>query len=185
MTRKRKWEKYAAVARHSVERLRDQLAYDPETGIISWKKNKRSDLVGKIAGTRHEKTGYRHLMVDNKFIKAHQAAWAIFYGEIPLFDIDHEDTDKSNDRIKNLRKSNGTLNKANRPKQEDNTSGFKGVFFVRGSKRNPWMAQLQAFGTYSYLGVFPTREEAAEAYNIEALERFGEHALLNAVKEAP
>jgi hypothetical protein len=43
-----------------------------------------------------------------------------------------------------------------------------------------WRAQIKVKGKTLYLGVFPTPEEAARAYNQAAIEHFGQFAALNA-----
>src|SRR4051812_21947997 len=85
--------------RPSVERLRELLEYNPETGILRWKVNRRGYAkAGDIAGGRSTK-GYIRLRVDGNPQYAHAVAWAIYYGEWPTGLLDHENTDGTDNRI--------------------------------------------------------------------------------------
>ncbi len=59
----------------------------------------------------------------------------------------------------------------------ETTSKYKGVNFNKGT--NLWMATICKNGTKKYLGLFEDEEEAAMAYDEEALELFGEYASVN------
>lgn len=63
-------------------------------------------------------------------------------------------------------------NVANTTKRTHNTSGFKGVFAQNGK----WKAYIKKDYVGRHLGMFPTRELAAEAYAKAAKELFGEFA---------
>jgi len=47
--------------------------------------------------------------------------------DISLFDIDHIDLDKTNNKIENLRKATRSENNSNRIKQKNNTTGYKNI----------------------------------------------------------
>lgn len=69
-----------------------------------------------------------------------------------------------------------------RGKQSNNTSGFKGVSWKRkGGNRGKWIAQIgvRRVGNKNHIGYFKTPEEAAMAYDREAIKRFGDNAKLN------
>lgn len=48
------------------------------------------------------------------------------------------------------------------------TSNYKGVMYVNRSAKGPWRASVQVKGKKHILGDFPTEEEAARAYDVEA-----------------
>mgnify|MGYP001797379178 CR=1 FL=1 len=56
---------------------------------------------------------------------------------------------------------------------------YKGVSAVR----NCWRATIYIDEAKKHLGYFPTRELAAEAYNMEALQVFGKSAILNVIQK--
>lgn len=90
---------------------------------------------------------------------------------------DHINGDKLDNRRKNLRICTSSQNKANRNKQSNNSSGFKGVRF--NVERGKWCAFIGFKGRSFNLGRFKYRKEAIVAYNKAAKKHFGEFALLN------
>lgn len=93
-------------------------------------------------------------------------------------DTDHINCDKLDNRKENLRSVTRSQNNANMPKiAKKCSSRFKGVCWHK--QRGKWKAEIKLNGVKKHLGVFLTEEEAAEAYNKAALERFGNHARLN------
>lgn len=90
--------------------------------------------------------------------------------------VDHIDLDKLDNRKSNLRICSHQQNCQNRPKQSNNTSGFKGVYFHKQTKK--WNAKIGKSPSKS-LGLFSLKEDAARAYDLEAKKRFGEFAYFN------
>lgn len=88
--------------------------------------------------------------------------------------IDHADGDKLNNRRYNLRRANQSQNGANRDKNKNNTSGFKGVYYHKVSGK--WMAEIMKERKHIYLGLFTSPEEASIVYNKKAFELFGNFA---------
>jgi hypothetical protein len=60
-------------------------------------------------------------------------------------------------------------------------SGLKGVVYFPRCTRKPWKAYGRRKGQYVCIGYYPTKEEAARAYNRWALQLFGPTAYLNRV----
>lgn len=85
----------------TVERLRELLDYDPETGVFRWKEPRRKCRVGEVAGSLR-KDGYVKIQVDGRFYQAHRLAWLCVYGVWPSA-IDHIDGNRANNAIANLR----------------------------------------------------------------------------------
>lgn len=155
-------------------RLCALLRYLPETGDFVWlvKRNEQI-LQGHLAGRWHNK-GYREITVDRKTYFAHRLAWFYVYGEWPVGEVDHRDTNKGNNAIANLRLASRSLNQGNVKIRRDNTSGLKGVYWSRTRKK--FVAQIRRAGFTKNLGGFDTAEEAHTAYCEAAREYFGEFA---------
>jgi len=97
--------------------------------------------------------------------------------------VDHLDGNKLNNQRSNLRICTQVENGANRGKNKNNTSGFKGVSFI-GHGRNlakTWRANLRHNGSTENLGNYATPEEAAQAYNAAVIKYLDPHAYLNPV----
>jgi hypothetical protein len=89
--------------------------------------------------------------------------------------IDHIDGDPLNNRISNLRISNTSLNAANKKTPSTNTSGLKGVSFVKSTGK--WGAYIKINGKSKSLGTkFSSPSDAHNAYVIAARQYFGDHA---------
>jgi hypothetical protein len=93
--------------------------------------------------------------------------------------VDHINRNILDNRRSNLRPATPSQNQVNRVALSNNTSGFKGVSF--DTKGNKWRAYLIKDGEQMNLGFYTSKEDAAKAYNIKAVELFGEFALLNDV----
>jgi hypothetical protein len=102
---------------------------------------------------------------------AHRIAYYFFYGEWPMLELDHIDGDKSNNRASNLRMATRAQNLANRGKQANNKSGYKGVSYSRQNKA--WKATFIYDKKVFQLGFYTSPEQAADAYNNKALEVLG------------
>jgi hypothetical protein len=91
--------------------------------------------------------------------------------------IDHINANGLDNRKENLRFCTRKENNRNSSKQKNNKSGFKGVcWYKRCSK---WHARIMVDGKNIDLGLFSDVKEAAKAYNIAAMEHYGEFARLN------
>lgn len=159
------------------QRLKELVSYNPATGEFVWigmESKKACVLIGKRAGTFHKKSGYWKICIDRRIYKAARLAWLYMTGEWPSGDIDHEDTNRSNDTWSNLRDATNAQNHWNTKKRTTNTSGFKGVTW--DSARGKWQARITVNYKMIHLGRFATAEEAAAAYWSAATKNFGEFA---------
>jgi hypothetical protein len=152
------------------EDIGDFIAYDPDTGVLTWRVNMTSSArAGDVAG--HLVTdGYLQFGFRRRWYLAHRVAWFLAKGEQPPARIDHKDLDQTNNRIDNLRPATPTQNNAN---WRSRTGKPKGVTVLPSGR---FMAQVKCKGKNHYLGCFDTVEEAAAAYAVKAQELFGEYA---------
>ncbi len=111
--------------------------------------------------------GYRRGRLLGMPCSAHRVVFAMHQGFWPD-EVDHVDLNKGNNRIENLRAASRNANQHNRPAQANNTSGFKGVGWVRA--KGKWRARITTDGRQTMLGYFDTPEEAHTAY-ADAAER--------------
>ena len=88
--------------------------------------------------------------------------------------VDHINRDGLDNRRENLRICTSAQNQANRGPNRNNSCGFKGVAWNK--TKDAWQATIQVSGKSIYLGRFPTKEEAHEAYRQAATKYFGEFA---------
>lgn len=96
--------------------------------------------------------------------------------------IDHANGNGLDNRKSNLRFCNTMQNNANQRRNNNNSSGYKGV--ARVSKTSSkWRAYIRNDYKQIHLGNFTLKEEAARAYDAKALELYGEYAYLNFPEE--
>lgn len=158
--------------------LHEWFDYDPATGIFVWKKVHYSNphLLGKPAGTKNRKTGYVFIGVPGfGQLGAHRLAWIYVHGlTIGGAEIDHRDTNPSNNAIDNLCIATSSEQKQNKKVQSNNRSGLKGAYYHAAHKGKKWRTQIKVEGKIIFLGYFHTAEEAHAAYGEAAIKHFGE-----------
>lgn len=92
-------------------------------------------------------------------------------------EIDHINGDPLDNRIENLRVVEHQQNLFNSPKPKNNTSGFKGVEYLKN--RQKYRARIGINKKKLHLGYFDDPIEAAKAYDKAALKLYGKYARLN------
>lgn len=133
----------------------------------------RVDILTMNLPARDNGNGYMYVSINRRPIAVHRVAWAVETGRWPI-EVDHRDTDKSNNRWPNLREATRSQNEMNGPRRTDNTSGFKGVGWHKC--KSSWRAYIQKDGRHIHLGYFDTPELASAAYATNAARLFGEFA---------
>ena len=151
----------------SVERLRQRLDYNPETGELTWKhcaemsKNWNGKFAGKPALNCINGSGYRTGAVDWVAMQAHRVIWAMVHGEWPADQIDHINRVRHDNRLSNLRAVSGSENCRNRKLIASNTSGVCGVGWDKESRK--WAAIIKVNGKQRRLGRFKSFNDAVAA----------------------
>ncbi len=142
--------------------LKTILNYNEDTGKFTWviRKGARA-LKGTIAGTI-DNTGYIHITIDKKVYQSHRLVWLYIYGNFPKEFLDHINGNKLDNRFVNLRECSRSQNGMNRPKQSNNTTGYKGVYYHTQSKR--YRAKVTINKKVKMLGNYKTPEEAYNRY---------------------
>lgn len=146
-----------------VDRIRQLIAYDKDTGGFTWRCNRRSKVAraGAPAGNVRP-DGYVRICIDRKFHYAHRLAWLLSVGAIPYgMEIDHIDHNPSNNRLSNLRLVTKTGNRKNRSRDSRNKSGANGVYWAPHA--NAWCAQVRSDRKAQHIGYFKSVAEAEQA----------------------
>lgn len=91
--------------------------------------------------------------------------------------VDHRDLNVLNNQKYNLRLATCSQNCANKVKQNNRSSQFKGVCWDK--RRKSWKAYVMKNYNQYHIGYFESELEAGLAYNREAFILFGEYAKLN------
>lgn len=151
--------------------LRQLLRYDRRTGKLYFKKrplkyfsstwrmnNWNSRCAGKEALSTKSR-GYLCGPILGKNYFAHRVIWCMVHGYPPSDQIDHEDGDRSNNRLKNLRDAGDFEQRTNSKIRNDNKTGHMGVV----NRRGRWCARIKVRGKTYFLGGFSTFEEAVVA----------------------
>lgn len=154
------------------ERVNEVLAYDADTGIFRWKV-KVSDRapVGKIAGG-HTSSGHWRIRIDGHYYLAHRLAWLLVIGEWPSSEIDHKNRIRDDNKWNNLRVCTASQNHANSKLYAGNSTGFKGVQFVKSRKK--FIAIVVKDGRRHHCGFHLDAAAAHAAYAVKAKELFGD-----------
>ena len=127
-----------------------------ENGVLYCKVQRRKAKVGDVAGFIHKKNGYASLCINYNQYYIHRLVWIMFNGSIDSNkQIDHINSNRSDNRIENLREVTVQENKFN-------ISQAKGYSWHRLGKK--WSAQIKVNRKKIHLGLFNTTQEARDAY---------------------
>lgn len=140
------------------DRLCELLNYCPDTGIFTWKVDrKRLAKAGTLAGSTNGK-GYRQISVDGKLYLAHRLAWFYCFQEWPTKVIDHINGIKDDNKLDNLQdvSQNKNISKASR---DVGKSGYKNVRKIY----NRYQAAIKVQGKTIHIGMYESGESAYAA----------------------
>lgn len=138
----------------------DLFTYDD--GKLIWKiALGRKIRIGDLAGTVTPRK-YISVTYQGKKYRAHRIIWEMYNGPIPSgMEIDHEDGDRANNKIRNLNLRSNAGNHLNMAKRRDNTSGATGVYQCKAT--NKWKAAATQNGVTTHLGTFEYFADAVAA----------------------
>jgi hypothetical protein len=120
--------------------------YDPKTGKVYGVRGKE---------IKHTDGKYLYVrMPDHSNLAQHHFAWYMIYGNVDFVELDHENRDKKDNRISNLRI-------LTRSEQQHNREA-KGYYFYKRIGR--YMSRIQVNYQTIFLGYYDTEEEAKQAY---------------------
>ncbi len=162
----------------TLERVRQVLDYNPDSGVLTWKVGMRKVKAGEqVTQKLCRSQKYKRVGLDGKTYPYHKLVWFHYYGKWPSKLLDHRNGVHADNRIKNLREASTHQNIFNSKISTKNSTGFKGVSRAT-SKRGvvKYRSAIQAYGKNVNLGLFQTAEEAHEAYKAAAAKLHGEFA---------
>lgn len=145
----------------TVERLRELLHYDPETGVFTNRVTRGKALKGMVAGGSNLR-GYWAICIDFRKYPAHILAWFYTHGVWPRVQLDHRDTNGMNNRIENLREATGGQNLQNKRRAHKNNK--LGILGVRLHVKGRYQARIRVSNRERSIGYFDTAAEAHAAY---------------------
>lgn len=142
----------------TAEYVREALSYDPDTGILTWKKRPLHHFEHRAAqrtwNTRYSGTEagsergtkrlnqerYLGVRVCGVTYMAHRIIWLLLKGSFPASQIDHINNRRQDNRLVNLREATPSQNQHNSPLQRNNTTGVKGVYFDKRTEE--WVGRV-------------------------------------------
>lgn len=165
------------------EVLKELLHYDPDTGVFTWLerdrkwfkndaqfKNWNGRYPNQVAGCIDK--GYVRITLLWKHYNAHRLAWLYVTGELPKYEILHNDQDGTNNRFSNLSDDTHAENTKNRKRNHNNKSGFTGICWYKALHK--WCAQISVNSKVIHLGYFEELDDAMGARK-KANTKYGFH----------
>ena len=159
------------------------LKYNSRTGVFVWKERARKHFPciwsykvwngrysGKEAGAMTS-DGYRRISINDVRYKAHRLAFLYARGYMPD-NVLHEDQNKLNNRIRNLRDDTHKENCRNQVIRKNNTSGATGVYWRKDIEK--WASQIMVDGRCIPLGTYKIKADAVKSRR-EADKKYGFH----------
>ena len=139
-----------------LERLKDIIKYDHESGNAFWRVSRGSAKKGTRITC--ESNGYIVVRIDGKLYRLHRVLFKMYHGYEPENDIDHINGIKTDNRISNLREASRSCNNFNANFGVGRT-GVRGVKMSKNGTR--YEARIKRGGVAKHLGAYDTLVEAA------------------------
>lgn len=137
-----------------------------ENGNLFWRVRTNSRICfDRPVGVPHT-NGYVTTKIFRRTMYVHRLVYLFCKGTTPKY-IDHINRKRDDNRIENLRECSHSDNHGNRER-------LGGIKF--NEKHGNWKARITKNKTHFWLGTFPTKAEAVEAYNKASKKLFGSFA---------
>lgn len=137
----------------------------------------RTTTKGGLLKLKMEKNNYMRvcLFKDKKkhYKLVHRLVLQAFNPTEEKLDVDHEDNNKSNNCLYNLRWCSDSENNMNKPKRQGCSSKYKGVTWDKWN--NKWKTTCQ----HNHIGLFDDEEEAGRAYDAYIIQHLADFGILN------
>jgi hypothetical protein len=153
-------------------------------GFVAWVDAEDHDRISRFTWGIHRKLNQVRAVRngragESRLIYMHREVLGLSVGGPQVDHLRHRNADRVLDnRRQNLRFATPAQNAANKVKMPGKSSSqFKGVALYKPNGR--WVARIQRNRRNKNLGYFPTEALAAFAYDMAALEVFGEFATTN------
>jgi hypothetical protein len=155
----------------SLERIKEYLEYNPETGIFTWRKRPSNRVhIGDEAGHR-TRDNYLLIRIFGRIYCAHRLAWWMVRGIMPPdgIEVDHINHIPSDNRFCNLRLASKSENGQNRSgATSQSLTKVRGVYW--DSKRGKYSAEVMVGGVKAHRSRHVSLADAEKAV-IEARTR--------------
>jgi hypothetical protein len=140
----------------------------------------RAGFVGRGKMRNGTDNSYYRIAIEelHRQFRLHRLVFLYHHGWLPK-QVDHINRDKTDNRIDNLRPATNSQNCANKGRQKNNTSKYKGVYY--SNYHNRWCAKIRFQGKDFHIKMTKDKDQAAIAYNQKATELFGDFAYQNQV----
>ena len=130
--------------------------------------NVRNTDTGRVFKPCKNRDGYLHVCLSKngtqKDFRIHRLI-ALYFIPNPdnLREIDHIDRNKTNNSISNLRWISKSNNLRNRPKKQNTSSKYMGVYFDK--KEGKYRAEIRINNKHKYIGNYDKEEDAGKAFD--------------------
>lgn len=164
----------------NIEQLKQHLKINDETGEIERINISKyaNGNVEKVVSPYMHHSGYMTFKVARKMVRYHTVKWMLS-NDMNVPDghvVDHEDNDRTNNKIGNLRLAKNSENAFNRKISTRNTTGIKGVGIC--NRTGLFKVRVAAYGKQHYVGIFENIDDArmaAEAKREDLHGKFANH----------
>lgn len=141
------------------EQVRRLFDYE-DSGNLIWKvKPSKGIRIGAVAGTKDSTVDdYKKVKISGYDYSLHRVIYLWHHGDCPPL-VDHENRNKKDNRIENLRPGSISQNAWNVPLSDRGKIPHKGITY-RPEKKKPWICELRAGGKRVVHTSCSTLEEA-------------------------